>query len=94
MLHKIVRNELLINLGPILNLHQRIVNEDSPRSIALAKRTFMRSTINSEKILGLVQTDDIVSLTNSLNTIISLQKNSHLNTQEFVQAVEALLTFI
>ena len=86
-------NSLAIELGPILNLHQRIANEDSPRSIALAKRTFERSTINKEKIVDLAQSNDN-SLIDCLNNIILIQKKPPLNTQEFVQVVETLLSLI
>ena len=89
-----MKHALLIELGPILKLHQRIVNGDSPRSVALAKRTFERSTINPAKILELAQVNDVECFNNSLSTIIALQGSSPLNTPEFVQAVETLLTLV
>lgn len=89
-----MNNSLTIELGPILNLYQRIATEDSPRSIALAKRTFERSAINKQKIVDLAQTNDANILIDCLNNIILLQKSPRLNTQEFLQSVETLLSLI
>ena len=89
-----MNNSLAIELGPILNLYQRIATEDSSRSIALAKRTFERSAINKQKIVDLAQTNDVNSLIDCLNDLILLQKSPRLNTQEFLQSVETLLSLI
>ena len=45
-----MHSDLKIELGPLLNLHQRLTSNDSPRSVALAKRTFQRYKPNLCKI--------------------------------------------
>ena len=90
-----MKREIKIELGGCINLYERLSNEDAPRSIALAIRTFQRSKINREKILIMV--DQRIPGNDLEKTILSiekLQKSAIFNKKEFLREMGLLIKLI
>lgn len=86
-----MNRDLSIELGPYLNLFSRLVNKDTPRSIALARRTYQRSTINRDKIILNINDLDITSKVNKiLDDVENLKKNERFESQKFIDNINAL----
>ena len=86
-----LNRDLSIELGPYLNLYERLINKDAPRSIALAKRTYQRSSINREKINKIINDQSISSEVNSLlNTVEELKKNKNFEPNSFISNINSL----
>ena len=86
-----LKKDLSIQLGPYLNLFERIVNKDTPRSIALAKRTYQRSSIDRENINNLIKDERKISDVNQkLDVLEFLKKNKNFKSKIFIKNMNLL----
>ncbi len=90
-----MNKDLAIELGPYLNLFSRLVNNDTPRSIALAKRTYQRSTIDKEKILLVTKDADTSSKIGILlDNFEDLKKNTGFKSKLFIENMNTLIKLL
>ena len=86
-----MKRDLHIELGPYFNLFDRLVNKDTPRSIALAKRTFQRSSINIDKVIHNLSNNKISSnVIEILNNIEDLKKGGRFESGKFIENIHSL----
>ena len=81
-----LKRDLSIELGPYLNLYSRLLEKDTPRSIALARRTYQRSSINRDKVNTILNNLDILSEVNKiLDDVENLKKNERFESEKFIK---------
>ncbi len=92
---KKLNRDLTLELGPYLNLFSRLVNKDTPRSIALAKRTYQRSTINREKVLlGTRDSDTSSKISKLLDNVEDLKTSTGFKSELFIENMRTLIKLL
>ena len=87
-----MNRELRILLGAVMNLGERLANDDAPRSIALAQRTFQRCRLDKEKIIECVKdTEREKEITWICDELIDLKKAQRLERDRFMNLYMLLL---
>ena len=90
-----MKRDISIELGPYLNLFSRLTNKDTPRSIALAKRTYQRSSINRKKINLAVEDSTINSKVNNiLDNFEKLKKSKNFESDKFIENMNSLIKLL
>lgn len=86
-----MKRDLHIELGPYLNLFDRLVNKDTPRSIALAKRTFQRSNINIDTVIHNLSNNKMSpNVIEILNNLENLKKGGKFESGKFIENINSL----
>ena len=90
-----LKRDLSIELGPYLNLYSRLVEKDTPRSIALARRTYQRSSINRSKVNTFLNDLDILPEVNKiLDDVENLKKNEKFESEKFLKNISTLINLL
>ena len=90
-----MKRDLSIELGPYLNLYSRLVEKDTPRSIALARRTYQRSSINRGKVNTFLNDLDILPEVNKiLDDVENLKKNEKFESEKFLKNISNLINLL
>ena len=90
-----MERSLLLALGPVLNLGDRLVSHDSPRSIALAKRTFQRCKLDRDLIYKYLEGNDSLDVIFELiDEFDQLRQGSPLDQQRFILSYSKLIALL
>ena len=89
-----MKNETRLALGAIINLRERLENNDAPRSVALAQRTFQRFKLPSDYLSEIVVKERCEELEDILTKLRELQGAGMLDKKKFLEQCDRLFAVI
>ena len=85
-----MKNETRLAVGAIINLRERLLNNDAPRSVALAQRTFQRFRLPIEYLLDIVSSEKSDELEEIIRDLKGLQASAVVDKERFLEACDRL----
>lgn len=79
-----------LELSPTISLHQRLLREEDPRTIALAIRTFKRASIDKTSLSCYFKYENWNDIEHIIDDIILLSKSNSFDKLKFVEKVNSL----